>query len=307
MKTLDGLWREWDAPDNPASVTIGVLDGVHRGHRVLLAGLDEAMTRTVLTFEPHPVEVLRPGVHPRLLTTITERLALLEEAGIDCVGVLDLAEIKDQTPGEFVEHVLAEKLNTAQVVVGRDFRFGKDRSGDVGLLERLAPDFGFAVKVVDLVIDEDAPVSSSRIRALIESGSVEAAAKLAGRRFAVTNTVIDGDKRGRDIGFPTANLRPPARKVVPRPGVYACFAVVDNKTRDAAVNVGVRPTFGGGGELLIEAFILDFDADLYGKEITLEFVKYLRPELRFDGVDELVSQMATDVEVSRGILDEARM
>jgi riboflavin kinase / FMN adenylyltransferase len=306
MMVLDGPWREWTGVDGPASVTIGVLDGVHRGHRALLAGLDTAMTRTVLTFDPHPVEVLRPGTLPRLLTTISERLALFEEAGMGCVGVLDLTEIKDLTPSEFVEQVLAGKLNTGQLVVGRDFRFGKDRTGDVALLERLGPDHDFKVETIDLVVDGDSPVSSSRIRALIEEGAVDTAASLAGQRFTVTNTVVDGDKRGRDIGFPTANILPPERKVVPGTGVYACIATVGGNRHDAAVSVGVRPTFGGG-ELVIEAFILDFDRDIYGEEMTIEFVKQMRPELRFDSVDELVFQMRKDVEVSRAILEASRM
>jgi riboflavin kinase/FMN adenylyltransferase len=286
-------------------VTIGVLDGVHRGHRSLLNRLDRSLTATVLTFDPHPVEVLRPGTPPRLITTIDERVALLDGVGVECVGVLDLTEIKEQAPEEFVEAILVGKLNTAQLVVGEDFRFGKDRTGDVGLLARLGSDLGFEVDIIELVRDGDRPVSSSRIRGLIESGDVGVASELLESWFAVTNVVVDGDKRGRQIGFPTANLRPAERKVVPATGVYACFATVDGVHHDAAVNVGVRPTFGGG-ELLIEAYIIDFDDDIYGEELTLEFVAYSRPELRFAGVDDLVAQMRRDVDEAQVILEAAR-
>jgi riboflavin kinase/FMN adenylyltransferase len=286
-------------------VTIGVLDGVHVGHRTLISRLDRSLMPTVLTFDPHPVEVLRPGTQPRLITTIGERVTLLDDVGIECVGVLDLAQIKEQTPEEFVEGVLAGKLAAGQLVVGADFRFGKDRSGDAELLTRLGPGLGFDVTTIELVAEGESTVSSSRIRGLIESGDVAGAAMLLGSWFEVTNVVIDGDKRGREIGFPTANLRPPARKVVPAIGVYACFATVAGERHEAAVNVGVRPTFGGG-ELLIEAHILDFDADIYGRDTTVEFVEYLRPELAFDAVDDLVSQMRSDVSRSREILDGAR-
>lgn len=302
---LTGPWEGWASPAAPTSVTIGVLDGVHRGHRALIDRLDPSQLRTVLTFDPHPVEVLRPGTPPRLITTIDERVALLAECGVECVGVLHLGEIREQAPEQFVTGVLADRLGVAHLVVGRDFRFGKDRSGDVALLERLAPDLGFELEVIDLIAEEGAPVSSSRIRTLVEGGKVGEAASLLGRWFALTNTVVDGDKRGRLIGYPTANIRPPDRKVVPGAGIYATFVTVAETRLDAAVNVGVRPTFGGG-ELLVEAHILDFDADIYGREMTVEFVEYLRPELEFDEVDDLISQMGDDVGRTRAILTEAR-
>jgi riboflavin kinase/FMN adenylyltransferase len=305
MILLDGSWRDWPAATDQSSVTIGVLDGVHLGHRALLGRLDDSMTRTVLTFDPHPVEVLRPGTPPRLITTIGERIVLLDGSGVECVGVLDLAEIKDQAPREFVEGVLIEKLRVGHLVVGEDFRFGKDRSGDVEMLAALGLELGFAVETMNLVADSEAAVSSSRIRGLIEAGRVSAASALLDSWFTVTNTVIDGDKRGREIGFPTANMRPPDRKVLPARGVYSCFATVDGVRHDAAVNVGVRPTFGGG-ELLIEAFILDFSEDIYGADLTLEFVEFTRPELEFSGVDALVAQMERDVAESRSVLDRAR-
>lgn len=301
MILLDGPWTGWRTLPEKSSVTIGVLDGVHRGHRSLLHQLDDQMVRTVLTFDPHPLEVLRPGTPPRLITTIRERVALLEDAGIDCVGVLDLSEIKEQSPEQFVTDVLVGKINAGHVVIGVDFRFGKDRAGDVELLKTTGKEHGFSVEPIDLVEELGAAISSSRIRGLIESGHVDEAADLMGSRFTLTNVVIDGDKRGREIGFPTANLRPPPRKLIPATGVYACFAQVRGQTHPAAVNVGVRPTFDGG-ELLIEAYIFEFSDDIYGEELSVEFVEYLRPELRFDDVDSLVARMGVDVSITREIL-----
>lgn len=299
-----GAWEDWERLAEPTSLTIGVLDGVHLGHRALLGELDSSLLRTVLTFDPHPVEVLRPGAAPKLITTIEERIALLEEAGVACVGVLDLAEIQEQAPEEFVSGVLVGKFSVQHLVVGADFRFGKDRAGDVGLLVKMGDDLGYRVDVIDLLEVARVPVSSSRIRALIEEGRVAEAAQLLGSRFILTNEVVDGDKRGREIGYPTANLRPPPRKLIPGHGVYACFVTVDGVVHPAAVNVGVRPTFGGN-ELLIEAYILDFDDDIYGKDLTVEFVQYLRPELAFAGVEGLVERMGVDVDQARSVLEVA--
>ena len=302
MIVLDGTWTGWQRPDGPTSVTIGVLDGVHRGHRALLNRLDDSMTRTVLSFDPHPLEVLRPGTPPRLITTIDERIRLLDRAGIDCVGVLDLTEIKELSPQQFIADVLVGKLNVGQVVVGVDFRFGKDRAGDVESLRTAGKEHRFSVTAIDLIEELGTPISSSRIRGLIESGHVDEASNLLGSRFTLTNTVVHGDRRGHQIGFPTANLRPPPRKLIPANGVYACFVGVRQETYRAAVNVGVRPTFGGE-ELLIEAYLFDFADDLYGREMTVEFVDYLRPEIRFDGVEPLVTRMTEDVEEAGRILD----
>lgn len=306
MKVLDGSWDGWQRPGAGTSVTVGVLDGVHRGHRRLLQGLDPERLRTVLTFDPHPVEVLRPGTPPRLITNLEERVTLLDQAGVACVGVLDLWHIKDLGPEEFVEKVLLGKLDMVHMVVGADFRFGKDRGGDVALLEYLGRAHGFDVEVIDLVSLGDEVISSSRIRALVEEGNVAEAAGLLDSRFTLSGEVVHGEKRGRDLGFPTANLRPPPRKLIPGHGVYACFATIEGRSHDAAVNVGIRPTFGGG-ELLIEAYLLDFSDDVYGQHLTLEFVDYLRPEVAFDGLEELAERIDDDVDRSRDILSAARL
>ena len=285
-----------------SSITIGVLDGVHLGHRALLAHLDRSMRRTVLTFEPHPIEVLRPGTHPRLITTLEERTGLLHSLGVDRVVALDLGTIKDLAPADFVSRHLVDEMDVGHLVVGSDFRFGRDRAGDIELLRRLATEGGWKVEAIDLVADEEAAISSSRVRSLIEGGEIIRATSMLGSHFVVTGEVVHGDKRGREIGFPTANMRPPERKVIPATGVYACFATVGGTTHQAAVNVGYRPTFDGT-ELLVEAYILDFDEEIYGETIAVHFVQRLRPELKFESVESLVGAMTGDVARAREVLE----
>lgn len=292
----------WPVMESGSAVIIGVLDGVHIGHQALLRQLGDAYTKTVLTFDPHPMEVLRPGSHPRLITDLEERIELLASNGVERVGVLDLTEVREYPPEEFVESVLIDRLRIGRLVVGADFRFGRDRAGDVKLLRSLGASHGFEVETIALVDDGAEIVSSSRIRHMIEDGEVGPAAGLLGSRYRMTGKVIQGDKRGREIGFPTANMHPPIRKVIPAIGIYAAFVRIGRTTHQAAINVGVRPTFGGG-ELLVEAYVLDFDADLYGSQITVEFVEYLRPEKKFDGVEPLVEAMTADVVEARRFLD----
>ncbi|HEX6946728.1 MAG TPA: bifunctional riboflavin kinase/FAD synthetase [Acidimicrobiia bacterium] len=288
----------WPKPEGPTSVTIGVFDGVHLGHRSLLSHLDRSFTATVLTFEPHPVEVLAPGTHPRLLTSIEERIELFGALGIEQVGVIDLADIRYLEPESFVTGILVEKLHAAQVVVGEDYRFGRDRAGDAGLLHKLGEQHGYETVAAPLMHSAGGVVSSTRIRNLIAEGRPEDASACLASLFRITGEVIEGDKRGRELGFPTANLAPPPRKVLPADGVYAGFAVVDGERLPAAINVGVRPTFGEGHRL-IEAYILDFEGDLYGRTIAVEFAHWLRPEKRFDTVGDLLVQMRDDVDRTR--------
>jgi riboflavin kinase/FMN adenylyltransferase len=303
MKVLRGPLEAWEPQSRPTAVTVGVFDGVHLGHRTLIDRLQATgLMPTVLTFDPHPAEVLSPGTHPRLITTIDERLDLFADAGVELVGVVNLAEIRHMHPEQFVKEVLEKRLAMTAMVMGTDFHFGKDRAGDVGFLRRAGAAQGFKVDVVELRT-MDGVVSSSGIRALIEVGDVRVAAVLLGSRYHLSNVVIDGDKRGREIGFPTANLAPPERKVIPAHGVYAALAVLRGERYQAAVNVGVRPTFGQS-DLVIEAHLLDFSGDAYGERMSLEFVERLRPELKFEGVAELVEQMSTDVEEVRGLLSE---
>ena len=279
------------------------MDGVHVGHRSVLALAGNDAPVTVVTFDPHPIEVLRPGSHPRLLTTIDERVELLEGVGVDTVCVLNLAQIREMSPAEFIGDVLVEKIRPRRVLIGPDFQFGKDRSGNVDDLAALGRLHGFETVTVELVSVRGEVVSSSMIRQMVESGDVKGAAERLTAPFRITGPVVHGDKRGRTIGFPTANIDPPERKVIPGDGVYAALATVHGEEHQAAVNVGFRPTFEGD-KRVIEAFLLDFDADIYDRDLTLRFVSHLRPELRFSTVPDLVVQMTKDVERTRQILDE---
>lgn len=304
MMRFDGPPAGWPDPTAPTAITCGVFDGVHLGHRSLLSLLDQSLLTTVLTFEPHPVEVLVPGTHPRLLTTIDERVDLLATQGIAQVGVLDLNDIRLLSPQDFVVEVLVGRLGAAQVVVGSDYRFGHDRAGDAALLVEMGSDLGFETVVAPLLEGDGGVLSSTKIRNLIAEGRPDEAAAALGSLFRITGEVIPGDRRGRELGFPTANIEPPARKVIPADGVYAAHAVVGQSRYPAAVNVGVRPTFGEGRRL-IEAYLLDFEGDLYGQTIAVEFARWLRPEARFDSVDELVVQMNADVEHARALVGNA--
>jgi riboflavin kinase/FMN adenylyltransferase len=306
VKVLQGPLAEWDALDPPRAVTVGVFDGVHHGHRMILGRLVAApFPSTVLTFDPHPAEVLSPGTNPRLITTVEERIELMRGVGVDSVGVLDLSEIRHLEPEQFVTQVLVAKLGVRLIVVGSDFQFGRDRAGDSEFLRQAGEAHGFDVDVVDLV-ESGRVISSSRVRHLIEEGEVATAATLLGSRYRLSNVVVPGDQRGKAMGFPTANLEPPARKVIPGNGIYAAFAHAGAEPLAAAVNVGVRPTFGGT-KTLIEAFILDFDRDIYGSVLELEFVERLRPELEFASVEALVEAMNEDVARVRQVLKSAAL
>jgi riboflavin kinase / FMN adenylyltransferase len=298
MRVWRGHPRTWPDPDGPAAVSIGVFDGVHLGHRALLSHLGREGTPTVLTFDPHPVEVLVPGVHPRLLTTVDERIDLLGTIGIEQVGILDLADIRELAPSRFVEDILVSRVGARQVVVGADFRFGKDRTGDTDDLALLGGRHGFDTIVVDLLDDSDGVISSTRIRSLLEEGRPAEAAAAMGSLFRITGPVRTGDRRGRELGFPTVNLEPPSRKVIPANGIYAGHVVVGAERRPAAISVGVRPTFGDGARL-IEAYILDFEGDLYGQVVSVEFAHWLRLEAKFGSVEALVAQMEEDVARTR--------
>lgn len=275
----------------PRRVAVGEFDGVHIGHREVISGND-----TVLTFEPHPAEVLRPRRAPKLLTSLALKAELVSGLGVEELVVIDFdMRVAQQEPAVFVESVLVGALGATRVSVGANFRFGHRARGTAALLRG---DPRFETRVAPLVVRDGATVSSTRIRALVAAGEVEQAAALLGAPFRMRATVVSGDRRGRELGFPTANLIPDSRFAWPARGVYACRC----GSEMAAVNVGVRPTFGDDLAPVIEAFLLDFDGDLYGQELTLEFIARLRAEERFDTVDALVEQIRRDVRRTREVL-----
>lgn len=302
----------------PTVVTLGNFDGVHRGHRAVLRRVvDEARERgatpVAVTFDPHPVAVLYPERAPAMIMSLDQRLDVLEEVGLAAVLVLEFTrEFAQQTPEEFVKATFVDALHATAVVVGKDTRFGVRNSGDVATLRSLGEDHGFEVLALD-DIGEAAPEgrrwSSTQLRAEVLDGKVDHAAEILGRPHRVTGTVVHGDHRGRDLGFPTANLSQDHAGLVPSDGVYAGWLVrldladdAVDRVLPAAVSVGTNPTFDGH-QRRVEAYVLDrTDLDLYGEQVAVDFVSHLRPTLRFDSIEALVEQMHLDVARCREIL-----
>jgi riboflavin kinase/FMN adenylyltransferase len=307
------------APEGRA-VTIGAFDGVHRGHQAVLRLVHElasarGLRSAVVTFDRHPAEVVRPESAPRLLTNLEQKLELLESTGTveDCVVItFDEARSKE-TADAFVEELLVGALRSRLVVVGSDFHFGYRRRGDVPLLQRMGADLGFEVLGLGLVASPDGtvaadaalPYSSTRVRALLAQADVRGAADILGRPHEVRGVVEHGDGRGRALlGFPTANVAVPDRICLPADGVYAgTYLAADGVERMAAISLGRRPTFYEDSALrLLEAYVLDFDGDLYGQRAAVRFRAHLRGQQRFDTIDALIQQMGRDVEQTRRVL-----
>ena len=304
---LDSLSRrEWPSP----AATVGNFDGVHRGHQALIgtavaAARDRAGTAVVLTFEPHPSRVLSPHRAPSALMTLEQKAEVLAGLGVDLLAVLPFSlELAGRTPGEFARLVLAEALGARLIVVGTNFRFGRGRAGDLAQLRELGRSLGFEVEGLAPLLHEGAPISSSRVREALARGAVEAVPALLGRRYFVDGTVVRGAGRGRTIGVPTANLEV-VNETLPGGGVYACWArTEEGPLRPAVANVGRRPTFGGG-QVTVEAHLLDEDADLYGRHLRLEFEARLREERTFPGPDALRAQIQQDIAAARRVLSKA--
>ena len=279
----------------PRRVAVGTFDGVHRGHREVIRGSD-----TVLTFDPHPLTVIAPPRAPRLLTTLERKAELVAGLGVEEMVVVPFDhEFAALTAQEFIDRVLVDRLEATHVSVGENFRFGHGAEGDAA---RLAADGRFETRIAKLIEVDGEVVSSSHIRGLVLGGAVEYADELLAAPFTITDEVVHGDKRGRELGYPTANLIPRDGYVTPGHGVYACRATLaDGRTYAAATNVGVRPMFVTGRGELIEAYLLDFDEEIYGEPLRLEFLKRLRGEKRFESVDALVAQMGQDVAEARAV------
>jgi riboflavin kinase / FMN adenylyltransferase len=274
----------------PRSVAIGTFDGVHLGHREVIRGSD-----TVLTFDPHPLSVIHPEATPKLLTTFPVKRDLIESLGVNELVVIPFdRSFSQQSAEEFVQDVLIRRLGAERVSVGENFRFGK---GAKGTADFLRSHDEFETNVTPLVEVAGETVSSSQIRGLVAAGEVMEAAEFLGGPFLFEGDVVEGDRRGRTLGMPTANLVPDDAYVHPGHGVYAALA----NDRPAAVNVGVRPTFETGRGLLVEAHLIDFDGDLYGETLRIAFLERMRGEKRFESVDELVEQMNRDVDQAREI------
>jgi riboflavin kinase / FMN adenylyltransferase len=286
-------------------LALGNFDGLHRGHTKIIERVnrragERGATSVVMTFDPHPPRVVRPDKAPPLIMTKVQRLEAIAAAGIQGVAVVRFThELSQWDPETFVRAVLVEWLHVAEVWVGANFLFGRDRAGNFSLLRTLGARYGFRAEKIDPVRYREFVVSSTRIRRLISEGRVDEAGVLLGHPYVIDGIVVEGARRGRDLGFPTANLVPRNGYVTPGHGVYACRT---GDGRAAAVNVGVRPMFNTGRGELIEAYLLDFDGDLYGEHVGVEFVERLRPMLTFSGVPELLVAMAEDVSRTRTVL-----
>jgi riboflavin kinase/FMN adenylyltransferase len=320
-------WRGFEAA--PAGwgrsvVTIGVFDGVHRGHQQIIGHTVErarklGISSVVLTFDPHPSEVVRPGSHPAILTEAGRKAELMEALGVDVLCVIPFTlEFSHLSAETFVHDVLVEHLHASAVVVGQNFRFGHRAAGDVALLERLGRTFGFVVEEAPLVsiTPADAVVSSTYIRSCVDAGDVEEAARALGRPHRLEGVIVRGDRRGQKLGFPTANLMTAPHAAVPADGVYAALLVrrslwgdfraehtADGRRLGASVSIGTNPTFSGR-ERRVEAYVLDFDDDLYGERIALDFVARLREMRTYESVEPLVAQIEQDVADTRAVLPQ---
>jgi riboflavin kinase/FMN adenylyltransferase len=304
VKVLRGPHQAWDLGLDGTAVTLGVFDGVHRGHTALL-GLLAAESGGdpvgVVSFAVHPVHVLAPQVDLRLLTTLDQRLELLDAAGVSVVGLLDFDDaLRRIEAPRFVEDVVAGAMRARLVVVGTDFRFGHERRGDIAMLATMGRRLGFRTVGIEPVAS-GGTISSTRIRDLVTAGAVGRATALLGRPHAVRGVVVEGDRRGRTIGFPTANLAVDPEVALPANGVYAARVDWLGDRYEGVTNVGVRPTFGGLA-LVVETHLLDFDGDLYGETLDVSFIERIRDEQRFDGVDALVGQIRRDVARARSLL-----
>lgn len=308
----DGGIRWAHEPGLPADrgtvVTVGTFDGVHRGHWAVLQEIRRRARATdrrsvLVTFDPHPLRIVRPQHAPPLLTTPVEKKEILAESGLDYAVFISFTEtLSRYEPRRFVDEILVRRLGVEELVIGYDHGFGRDRSGDAGTLRAIGSEMGFAVDVVPPVETDGEPVSSSRIRRAIQEGRMQEARDCLGRPYSVRGVVVRGEGRGRQLGFPTANLQiGQADKLIPPPGIYAVRGVLRSGTHAGALHLGPRPTFRGSPPT-VELHLLDFDQDLYGEEVRVDFVARLREVRPFDSVAALVEQMREDVEVARGIL-----
>lgn len=291
------------------ALTIGNFDGVHRGHqhliqRMIASAREAALSIGALTFSPHPSQVLQPQRPATFLTTLEERLRLLEELGLDFVVVYPFSRETANTSAEAFVSALVDRLRMRQLWVGPDFALGRNREGDVPTLKRLGQSMGFTVHVVEPVTYDGVEVRSGIIRQLIEAGQVDRAARLLSRPYRLSGTVVEGARRGRLIGLPTANLAPPEGRLIPAHGVYATRCHVDGSPYVGATNIGTRPTFDNG-KPTVETHLLDFQGDLYGRVLHVEFILRLRPEQRFASVDELTAQIRRDIRRARQALTPA--
>lgn len=289
-------------------ITIGMYDGVHLGHQRLISqtvarARELGLPALVLTFDPHPSEVLRPGSHPPILTGTRRKAELIESLGVDALCVIPFTPAFSRlTADEFAFEVLVSTLHAAEVIVGPNFTFGAGGKGTFDTLGVLGAKFGFTASGIDLVSEGEHMISSTYIRSCVAAGEMREAAAALGRPHRIEGLVVRGDMRGRTIGYPTANMRPPAYTAIPADGVYAGWLYRRGTPLPAAISVGTNPTFSGE-ERRVESYVLDFDGDLYGEAIQVEFIERIRGQVKYTSAEELIPAIDNDVRRSREILD----
>jgi riboflavin kinase / FMN adenylyltransferase len=292
------------APGRPSAVTIGVFDGVHRGHQHLVAALcegarEKGLAAIALTFNPHPRTVLRPGSAVTYLTSLEERVELLQALGLDAVGVLAFtSELAQLSPRDFLA-LLVDELQMRLLMVGPDFALGRNRSGTIGVMRQVGEELGFRVEVAPLLAEDGEKVGSSSVRQALSEGDVAHVARLLGRPFSLRGPVVAGDRRGRTLGFPTANIAIGLDRALPEYGIYVTRAYVRETVHKSCTSIGIRPTFDVEPRPTVETFVLDFDEDIYGQEMRIELLERLRGELKFESAEDLIAQMHRDVEQTR--------
>ena len=299
-ETLSGI-----RPGKETVVTVGVFDGVHEGHRHLLrqvvAAADGRYIPTVVTFSNRPITVLDPGTEPSYLTTVDERVDLIKQQGIELVVCLEFTLKLAQVTAEAFAKLLADSLKMKGLVLGPDSALGKDRQGDFSFMRKQGDELGFSVRSVEPLEIQGQAVQSRRIRAAVADGNMSICPKLLGRNHHLSGTVVVGDQRGRTLGFPTANIEIDEQLLLPGDGIYATWAIIDGKRHKSATSIGIRPTFGLT-QRLVEVYVMDFSDDLYGKTVDVEFIKKVRDQEKFDGLEALITQIKRDVEDCRQVL-----
>lgn len=296
--------------DDKTILTLGTFDGIHLGHQEIIRSVvdysgKENLRNVVITFHPHPRKVINPELKIKLLTTQIEQIEILEKLGVDNLLIINFTkEFSELTPVEFIENYLIQKIGLSKIVIGYDHHFGKARGGDVNLLKQISRKYNFSIIQIDPFIIDDEPVSSTKIRNALEKGDIDKANKMLGRTYSFTGLVVQGDKRGRELGYPTANLQLDDNdKLLPQIGIYAVLVEIGGKIYKALLSIGKRPTFYDDGNLVAEVYIYDFNNDIYGENLKINLITKLRDEEKFNSAEELIKQMNIDKENGLKVLN----
>lgn len=299
--------------DKQTVLTLGTFDGIHLGHQLIIKKViacseENNLKNIVITFHPHPRKVINPELQLKILTTTEEQINILEKLGIQNLFIIDFTkEFAELTPEEFVKNYLVDKIGISRIVIGYDHHFGKGRGGDVEFLKASGKKYDFEILQIQPFVIDDEPVSSTKIRSALESGEIKRANKMLGRTYSFSGLVVEGDKRGRELGYPTANIKiSDDDKMLPQIGIYAVLVELDGIEHKALLSIGKRPTFYNDGKVIPEVYIYDFNNDIYGKEIKVKLIEKLRGEEKFNSAEELIRQMNIDKENGLRVLNQIK-